>query len=394
MKKIVVAPDSYKGTISSLEASEIMAKAVKEVFPQAQVVQVPIADGGEGSVEAFLSANGGKKVIVETKGPNMEDLQAYYGVLSDGQTAVIEMASAAGLGLLNRGGTPAMTTTYGVGLLMKHALQHGCKKLILCLGGSCTNDMGCGAAVALGAKFELQEENILNEERLPVLKDGDGNFLPTGMTLHLIKSVNMNGYIPELKDAEIVAMCDITNPLYGYTGAAYIFAPQKGASDQMVQILDENMRKADKVLSKQLGVENAWVPGAGAAGGMGYGMVTFFGAKMQLGIDTILQNTNFDKCIEDADLILTGEGKLDASTVNGKVISGITSYANRANVPVVALVGNLGEGANLMYQKGLTAAFVTNISGLPVRELEDKALDDLRDATLSVMRLIKSVEKV
>lgn len=259
MKKVILIPDSFKGTMSSAEICTVMAQAVQEYYPDAQVHSVPVADGGEGSVDSFLQAVGGEKVSVPVKGPYFEEVPAFYGMLPDG-VAVIEMAAAAGLPLVGERLHAEQTTTYGVGELMAHALERGCKRLVVGLGGSATNDGGCGAAAALGAVFR----NAAGEA-----------FVPVGATLAEVAEIDLSGLHPALASAELVTMCDIDNPLCGPLGAAHVFAPQKGADPAMVELLDAGLAHLADVVERCTGRDIRQLHGAGAAGGMGGGMVAF-----------------------------------------------------------------------------------------------------------------------
>ena len=302
MKKVILIPDSFKGTMSSAEICTVMAQAVQEYYPDAQVHSVPVADGGEGSVDSFLQAVGGEKVSVPVKGPYFEEVPAFYGMLPDG-VAVIEMAAAAGLPLVGERLHAEQTTTYGVGELMAHALERGCKRLVVGLGGSATNDGGCGAAAAVGIKFY----------------DRDGRqFIPTGGTTADIDRIDLSGRDSLLEQVEIVTMCDIDNPMYGPAGASFIFGPQKGADEAMVLQLDEGIRNLSRVIAQATGTDISQVPGTGAAGAMGAGMIAFFGSRLQMGIQTVLDTVRFDEIIGDADYILTGEGKLDSQSLRAR----------------------------------------------------------------------------
>lgn len=348
MKKIVVAPDSFKGTMSSVEICNIAEEIFAHHAPECKVVKLPIADGGEGSIDCFLSAIGGEKVFSTVKGPHFEDVEGYFAALSDGKTAVIETAVAAGLPLaqsLCDKLDPSTATTYGVGQLIALAAKKGCTDIIIGLGGSCTNDGGAGAAAAIGVKF---------------IDENGAEFIPVGATLSKIASIDTSGVLPELKNCRITAMCDVDNPLYGPTGAAYIFAPQKGADADMVKLLDENLKIYGARLQELLGKDVASAPGAGAAGGLGVGMLSFFGAQLKRGIDTALDAVRFEEKISDADMVITGEGKLDSQSLRGKTVVGISQRAKKLGVPVVVVAGNVEAEAD-PYSEGVSAVFSTNL---------------------------------
>lgn len=377
MKTIVLAPDSFKGTLSSRQVCEEIATAAGRVFPGCQVKAVPVADGGEGSVEAFLTAMGGERKELAVQGPFGEKMTGFYGLVEGGRTAIIEMAACAGLPLAEGRLDPERATTYGVGQLMVDAARSGCKKIILGLGGSCTNDGGCGAAAAAGARF---------------FRENGEAFVPTGGTLGEIAGMDLTGLRRAFAGVEIVAMCDIDNPLYGEAGAAYIFGPQKGADPAMVERLDHNLRALEQVVKQALGVDLAQMPGAGAAGGMGYGMAAFFGAKLQPGIETVLDTVGFDRLLEGADLVFSGEGRLDAQSVRGKVVAGVARRAKAAGVPLVALVGQIGQGFEPMYDLGLSAVFSINRAAQPLAESAPHAAENLCLAAENVLRLWQAAQ--
>ena len=344
--KFVLIPDSFKGTLSSSQICEILKTGVEKHFPGSETVSIPVADGGEGSVDAFIAAVGGTKEHVTVKNPYFEDMESYYGLIDDGQTAVIEMAACAGLPLVENRKDPRKTTTYGVGQLIVAAAEKGVKKIIVGLGGSCTNDGGCGAAAAAGIRFydEAGEE-----------------FVPTGGTTEKIRRIDLSGYNPVLRSVEIVTMCDIDNPMYGPTGAAYIFGPQKGADAKMVLELDEGIANLSQVIAQTIGKDISQIPGTGAAGAMGAGMIAFFGSRLQMGIQTVLDTVKFDQLIEDADYIFTGEGKLDSQSLRGKVVIGIAQRAKTQKKPVIAVVGGAEDSQiEQAYEMGVTAVFPIN----------------------------------
>ncbi len=345
MKKFVLIPDSFKGTLSSAEICKIAAEKICTFYPNAEIVAIPVADGGEGSVDCFLSALGGEKIPVYCKGPYMEDIRGFYGLLSDGETAVVEMAAAAGLPMVENRKNPLMTTTYGVGQLILSAAQKGAKKIIVGLGGSCTNDFGCGAAYACGVRFY----------------DKNGNsFMPVGATLGDVARIDLTQKAPVLNGVEIVTMCDIDNPPYGKNGAAYVFAPQKGADEKAVEILDNGVKSICQTVARSLNLDISTLSGGGAAGAMGAGMVVFFGSHLKMGIDAVLETVRFSEIIKDADIIFTGEGKIDSQSLRGKVVIGVARAAKRYNVPVISIVGGAEGELDTAYAEGVTAIFPIN----------------------------------
>lgn len=373
MEKILLVPDSFKGTLSSRQVCQVMAGQLRRFFPQAQVKSIPVADGGEGSVEAFLAAAGGERRTRTVTGPFGEPVEAFYGILGDGRTAVIEMAACAGLPLAEGRLNPERATTYGVGELLLAAKEAGCTKAILGLGGSCTNDGGVGAAAALGAKFTRA--------------DGTA-FVPTGGTLGEIAALDVSPVAQALQGMELTAMCDIDNPLYGEAGAAAVFAPQKGADAAMVARLDAGLRHLGQVSARCLGRDFSHLPGAGAAGGLGFGMAAFCGAQLRMGIDAVLDAVGFDSLLPGTDMVFTGEGKIDSQSARGKVVSGVAARCRKAGVPVVAVVGQIGQGFEEMYQQGLTAVFSINRAAQPFAESRFHAGENLALTMENIARLL------
>ena len=373
MEKILLVPDSFKGTLSSRKVCQVMAGQLRRFFPQAQVKSIPVADGGEGSVEAFLAAAGGERRTRTVTGPFGEPVEAFYGILGDGRTAVIEMAACAGLPLAEGRLNPERATTYGVGELLLAAKEAGCTKAILGLGGSCTNDGGVGAAAALGAKFTRA--------------DGAA-FIPTGGTLGEIAALDVSPVAQALQGMELTAMCDIDNPLYGEAGAAAVFAPQKGADAAMVARLDAGLRHLGQVAARCLGRDFSHLPGAGAAGGLGFGMAAFCGAQLRMGIDAVLDAVGFDSLLPGTDVVFTGEGKIDSQSARGKVVSGVAARCRKAGVPVVAVVGQIGQGFEEMYQQGLTAVFSINRAAQPFAESRFHAGENLALTMENIARLL------
>ncbi|SMP43154.1 glycerate kinase [Sphaerochaeta associata] len=373
MKNILLIPDSFKGTMSSEQICSIMDRAIKQHYPDAHVTSIPVADGGEGSVDAFLQALGGEKRSLTVQGPFAFPMESFYGVIKK-NTAVIEMAACAGLPLVGDELHPDLTTTYGVGELILDAAKSGCKTIIVGLGGSATNDGGCGAAAACGVVF----------------RDKDGKaFVPTGGTLGKVASIDTSSLDPALKDVTITTMCDIDNPFYGTTGAAYIFGPQKGANPDMVKILDANLQSLAKVIERDCHIDVQAIPGSGAAGGMGGGMAAFFGSQLQMGIETVLETVNFDKLLTKADLVLTGEGKIDGQSLRGKVVIGVARRAKKVNVPVVAIVGDIGDDVEGAYNEGVSAIFSINRLAIDFKAAKPRAPQDMAKTMDNLMRFVK-----
>lgn len=376
MRKVILAPDSFKGTMSSQEICDILAQELYRVWPDAQVVSIPVADGGEGSVDAFLAAMGGEKIAVPCKGPHWEEIQGFYGLLPDG-TAVIEMAAAAGLPLAGQRLRPDQATTYGVGQLVQAAICGGAKRLVVGLGGSATNDGGVGMAAALGVRFFRADGEL---------------YIPTGGTLDQLVRVDRSGLTSVLAGVELSAMCDIDNPLCGPTGASAVFGPQKGADPEMVSVLDRNLEHLADVMAECLGCDLRDLPGAGAAGGLGFGVAAVLGGRLQMGIETVLDVARFDQLLEGAWLVITGEGCIDSQSLRGKVVSGVARRAQAAGVPAIAIVGDIGEGAGSLYGQGVTGMFSINRVALPFSQARTRAREDLRDTAADLFRLLARME--
>ena len=377
MKKAILVPDSFKGTISSKRICEIMEKKIFDYFPDCEVIPIPVADGGEGSVDCFLEAAGGDKVTAQVQDPFGDEMTAYYGIISD-RTAVIEMAVCAGLPLAEGREDPAITSTYGVGQLIIDAAKRGCRKIIMCLGGSGTNDLGCGAVAATGVKFF----------------DKDGKeFIPTGGTLKDIASVDLSGKDKILDGVEFVTMCDIDNPLYGETGAAYVFAPQKGADKECVEMLDNGLRSAAKIINSATGKEIDFIAGSGAAGGMGAGMVAFFNSTLQMGIETMLDAVDFSTVIDGADVVFTGEGRFDSQSLRGKVVIGVSKRAKEKDVPVVVIAGDYDKKLDAAYENGVSAVFSTNRVAKDFSVIKGESIKNLELAFDNILRLISIFDK-
>lgn len=374
MKKILLIPDSFKGTMSSSEICEIMKNAIRPYYPDAEIISIPVADGGEGSVDSFLAAAGGEKIHLTVKGPYFEDVEGFYGRLPD-HTAIVEMAAAAGLPLAGERRQVEKATTYGVGELIDHAAKSGCRKIIIGLGGSATNDGGVGAAAALGIQF----------------KDSAGKpFLPVGETLSEIASIDFSGLHPELSDVEFVTMCDIDNPLCGPHGASAVFGPQKGADEAMVRKLDRNLSHLADLIQNSTGKDIRNLPGAGAAGGMGGGMAAFLSSKLQMGIETVLDVVHFDQLLENTDLVISGEGKIDFQSLRGKVVIGVARRTKRKNIPLIAVVGDIDDPIEGVYQEGVTAVFSTNRKAIPFDMAKPRSKSDLALTMDNLMRLLSN----
>lgn len=373
--KIILAPDSFKGNLSSTEVAAAMEKGIKRVLPRARCAKIPMADGGEGTVQSLLAACGGGLVSCEVKGPLGRWIQAYYGMLADNKTAVIEMAEASGLGLVSdKSKNPLKTTTYGTGQLICHALDAGAREIIVGIGGSATNDAGVGMAQALGVAFWDGAGRVIRQNG-------------SGAMLRKIEGIDMSGVHPRLARARIQVACDVDNPLCGRRGAAYVFAPQKGATPAMVKTLDANLRHFAKVVKRELGEDVARVRGAGAAGGLGAGLVVFADAELKSGFGIVSQAAALEKRLRSADLIFTGEGRVDFQTAFGKTPAGVAKLAGKYGVPVIAIGGGLADDARENFAHGIGGLEPAVARDMPLREALFNAEDYIANAAERALRL-------
>ena len=375
--KVVVAMDSFKGSLTSLAAGAAAREGILRADPAAEVLVRPLADGGEGTVEALVSGMGGRLRTVRVTGPLGEGVDCAYGVLGD--TAVIEMAGAAGLPLVSaEERDPLRTTTYGVGEVIADAIAQGCRRFLVGIGGSATNDGGCGCAAALGVRFT----------------DASGRaFVPVGATLDRIAHIDASAARERLHGVRMIAMCDITNPMHGHSGAAHIFAPQKGADEAAVRELDRQLRTLDKTFRRELNASVAMLPGAGAAGAFGAGCVALLGAELRRGIEVVLDVVGFDALLADADLVITGEGRIDAQSTHGKVVGGVARRAHARGVPVFAIVGDVGDDAYGAYDAGVSAIFSINRLAVPRDEAKARSHIDYTHTLDDLLRCIRAAEQ-
>lgn len=374
MQNFILVPDSFKGTLSAIEVCNIMKSSIKNLYKDANIISVPVADGGEGTVDAFLYALGGeKKSVWVSDAFNEQKILAHYAMLKD-DIAVIEMAACAGLPLVKNRLEPDKTTTFGVGELIIDAVNSGAKKIILGLGGSATNDGGCGMAAALGVKFKDEQ---------------DQEFIPTGGTLSQIYKIDMNNIYPKIKDVEFISMCDVDNPLCGKLGASAVFAPQKGADEDMVRLLDEGLAHLAKIIKRDLHIEVKDIKGAGAAGGLGAGSIAFLQSKLTKGIDVILDTINFDELVSKADIVFTGEGKFDSQSLHGKVVMGVANRSQKYKTPVIVVTGAIGENIQEAYNKGITAIFSINKEPMEFSKSALKSKENMILTMENILRLLK-----
>lgn len=371
--KVVISPDSYKGSLSSKQVCE----AIEEGLMRAgkfDVVKIPIADGGEGTVDAFISAVGGEIINAKVRGPLGDIQESFYGILSDG-TCVIEMAAASGLNMVPEGKrNPLVTTTFGTGELIKHAMDKGCRNFIIGIGGSATNDCGVGMLQALGVRITDSQSNEI----------GFG-----GGELGRASSVDISGMDKRIADCRFTVACDVDNPLCGEKGASAVYGPQKGATKEMIAILDKNLSHFADITAQAIGKDYRDYPGAGAAGGLGFAFKAFLNANIKRGIDVVIEATHLEDIIKDADIVITGEGNTDFQTARfGKAPAGIAKIAKKYGKPVVIISGGLGEDYKELYDIGVTSLFSITKRPMSLKEAMDGGYDLLRDRAEDIGRLI------
>ncbi|SFR14181.1 MULTISPECIES: glycerate 2-kinase [unclassified Enterobacter] len=368
--KIVIAPDSYKESLSASEVAQAIEKGFREIFPQAHYVAVPVADGGEGTVEAMIAATQGSEQVARVTGPLGTAVDARWGMSGDGKTAFIEMAAASGLALVPPElRNPLITTSRGTGELILHALDHGARNIIIGIGGSATNDGGAGMVQALGAK----------------LCDANGTSIGYGGgSLNTLNTIDISGLDPRLKACAIRVACDVTNPLIGEKGASRIFGPQKGATEALIVELDNNLAHYASVIKKSLRVDVKDVPGSGAAGGMGAALMAFLGAELRSGIEIVTEALNLEEHIHDCTLVVTGEGRIDSQTINGKVPMGIATVAKKYHKPVIGIAGSLTHDVGVVHTCGIDAVFSVLTSVTTLEEAFRGAFDNIYRASRNI----------
>ncbi|RAJ12495.1 glycerate kinase [Arenibacter echinorum] len=372
--KIVIAPDSFKECLSAQEVASNIAIAIRKIAPTAEIFEIPISDGGEGVLEALINGVGGRRISVSVLDPLMRQVNAEYGILKDGKTAVIEMAKASGLELLQEvEKNPLTTTTFGTGQLIKDALNKGCDKIIIGIGGSATNDGGVGMVRALGAKF----------------LDDKGQEIPEGGgSLDRLKSIDLSNFDKRIENCEVIVACDVSNPLTGANGASMVYGAQKGGSSEDLEILDRNLTHYANKIKAALAIDVSQIPGAGAAGGTGAGLMAFLKGTLVNGIELILQTIKIEEFIKQADLVFTGEGKIDGQTLHGKTISGVAAMAKKYEVPVIVLTGKIGEGIEEIYSIGVSAVFSIVSQPMELKAAIEQAPVLIQDCTKNVMATI------
>lgn len=365
MKKIVIVPDSFKGTLTSVEVCQLTEKVLKDKYPDAVCVSIPVADGGEGTLDAFVYALGCERIKLNAKNPVGDEIETSYAVTPDG-SAIIEMAAVSGITLINPL-EPLKASTYGTGEIIKAALDNGITNIYIGIGGSATNDGGTGCLEALGVKFF----------------DEDGNLLSgCGGNLSKIYRIDTSDFDDRIKNCRFTVLCDVENPLYGKNGAAYIFGPQKGATPQQVEELDSGLKNFAEKTKAVLGVDYSSEKGTGAAGGLGFALISYFGAEMKSGIKTVLDICDFDEKIKGADLIITGEGKMDSQSVQGKVPFGVAERAS--GIPVTAIVGLKDIDDSLASENGIGRIIETNEEHLPFEEVKKKCREQFISAAQKI----------
>jgi glycerate kinase len=374
--KIVIAPDSYKGSLTALEVANSIENGIRRVFNNSTVEKVPMADGGEGTVQSLVDSTDGKIINTVVKGPIGKDVTAFYGILGDGKTAIIEMAAASGLPLISKEErNPMITTSFGTGQLIKDALDKGCRNIIIGLGGSATNDGGLGVAKALGVKFFDKEGNDIEEG---------------GGSLDKLSSIDVSDIDPRIKECSITAACDVDNPLCGPKGASHVFGPQKGADENMIEVLDKNLANYAEIIKKNLSLYVINTPGAGAAGGLGAGLIAFLNANIKKGIDIVINLADLEEKIKDADLVFTGEGMIDFQTAFGKTPFGVAKIAKKYNIPVIAIAGGIGKDAETLYSKGFDSIFSIVDSPMPLDDAMENGKILIERTAERIMRVFKA----
>ncbi|MBE5108611.1 glycerate kinase [Bacillus thuringiensis] len=377
--KVVIASDSYKESLRAIEVCEAIEKGFLKVFPKGEYMKVPIGDGGEGTAESLVDATDGEMIRLSVTGPLGKPIQAFYGISNDKRTAFIEMAAASGLQHVPmEQRNPLVTTTRGTGELILHALNKGVQHIILGLGGSATNDGGAGMLSALGVRFINEKGEVID---------------PSGGTLHSITSIDFSRLDLRLKDIKLEAACDVDNPLIGVKGASFVFGEQKGADELMMRELDNNLQHYAKILKQFLHIDVAELAGAGAAGGMGAAVVAVLRGELRKGIEIVLDYINFDKHIVGADLVVTGEGKIDEQTAYGKAPVGVAERAKRHHIPVIAIGGSVLPNYTVVYERGIDAVFSTVTAPMTLEEAYKAAKENIEMTAKNIAAVWKIASK-
>lgn len=373
--KIVIAPDSWKESLSALEVATAIEDGFRQIFPDAEVVKIPMADGGEGTVEAMVAATQGRIVTLSVTGPLGEPVEAFYGLSGDEKQAFIEMAAASGLeSVPTARRDPRITTSWGTGELIRHALDAGVRHIIIGLGGSATNDGGAGMVQALGAGLlDAQGEQIAGG----------------GEALSQLERIDTRRLDPRLAECRIEVACDVTNPLTGEEGATAVFGPQKGATPDMIRQLDEALTHYGKIIERDLDKSVLTLKGGGAAGGMGVALYAFCGAELRQGVEIVTEALSLDAAVRHADLVITGEGRIDSQTIHGKVPIGVARVAKRYDIPVIGIAGSLTKDVGVVYDHGLDAIFSVIPRICTLDEALENAADNLRMNARNIAAVMK-----
>jgi len=378
--KIVIAPDSYKESLSALEVATAIERGFREIFPSAEYIKIPVADGGEGTVEAMVAATNGRIVKVAVKGPLGEQAEGFYGISGDEQSAFIEMAAASGLEMVPPAKRdPLITTSWGTGELIRHALDAGVKHIIIGIGGSATNDGGAGMVQALGAK-------LLDEQ--------DRQIAPGGAALESLARIDLRELDKRLAGCRIEVACDVTNPLTGEAGASAVFGPQKGATPEMIARLDKALEHYAEIIASDLDIDVLNLAGGGAAGGMGAALYAFCGAELRQGIEIVTDALALDKHVRGADLVITGEGRIDSQTVHGKVPVGVAKVAKRYNIPVIGIAGSLTADVGVVHDHGIDAVFSVIYTICTLEKALENAGENVRMTARNVAAVLKAGQQL
>ena len=374
--KILIAPQSYKGSISAIKVAEAIKQGALNIFPDIKSLIIPVADGGDGTLETLVESTNGTIHNSNATGPLGNSIPVIWGTLGDSKTAIIEMARIAGLALVPQNKrNPYYTTSYGLGEIIKEALDLGYRKFIIGIGGSATNDGGAGMAQALGAK-------LTDENKKPIDLGG--------LALNEITKIDISGIDPRINESEILVACDVNNPLCGPNGASFIYGPQKGASPEMVKTLDDALYHFGSQLIRDTGINIMEIEGSGAAGGIGGGMVGFLDAKLKPGIEIVLDSLDFDKSLKNVDLVITGEGQIDFQTVFSKAPIGVAKHAKKYNIPVIAICGSLGENYQDVHSHGIDAVIPIIPKPMDLKNASDNAYELIKNTSEQIFRILKT----
>lgn len=398
--KVIIAPDSFKGSLTSSEVADAIERGILAVDSNTKIIKIPLADGGEGTVEALVNFSKGEIVNVNVSDPLGNPIKACYGLLKIGdnqdssvpqiKTAIIEMAKASGLPLVHtENRNPLNTTTFGTGELIKDALNKGCKKIIIGIGGSATVDGGSGMAQALGVRFYKKSGTDKYHQSPNCLEIKDKM---TGGLLTDVEKIDISELDERIKNCEIIVACDVDNPLLGEKGAARVYGPQKGATPEQVKILENNLNKFAGIVKNTLGIDIVNIPGSGAAGGLGAGLVAFLNARLESGIKLILDTIHFEEMIKDADLIITGEGRIDSQTAYGKVVAGVAKIAKKHNIPVIAIGGSIEENLTELYNIGVTSIFSIINEPMELNKVIERSKELIEYLTRRIFSLVKGIK--